>query len=236
MTAPLIVVRPEPSNAATVAAARAIGLEAHGHPLFAVEPVAWEVPSADGCAGLLAGSANVFRHGGSGLRTLHALPVHAVGETTAQAAREAGFAVAQVGSGGLQALLNTVPAGHYLRLAGEERIALTPPPGRTIDTRVVYASRPLAMPDLLADLLRGPALVLLHSGEAARHLAGECDRHGLSRSVIALACLAPRIAAAAGSGWKAVETSAETSDAALLALARQMCQNIHFGGSGTKTG
>jgi uroporphyrinogen-III synthase len=38
-----------------------------GAPLFAVEAVAWTVPDPQGCAGILAGSANLFRLGGPGL-------------------------------------------------------------------------------------------------------------------------------------------------------------------------
>ena len=48
-------------------------------------------------------SANAIRHGGAGLERLRSLPVHAVGEATAAAAREAGFAVAGIGEGGCRA-------------------------------------------------------------------------------------------------------------------------------------
>lgn len=229
---PLLVVRPEPGNAATVAAARELGLDAHAAPLFGIAPLGWDAPDAAGFDGILAGSANVFRHGGTGLEGLRALPVHVVGASTAEAARSAGFTVATTGEGGLQAVLDRLPGRRLLRLAGTERIVLHPPAGTSIETREVYTARPLALPAQAADLLRSGAVVALHSGEAARHFAAECDRLALARGRITLACLAPRIAELAGKGWAACRVSTARSDPALLALARAMCQNASIGGLG----
>lgn len=123
---PLVVIRPEPGCAGTVAAARATGIAAQGFPLFAVAPVAWQAPDAAACRGLLAGSANVFRHGGPGLAGLRGLPVHAVGGATAEAARVAGFSVAGTGEGGMQPIAARLAPGRYLRLAGERHVPLAP--------------------------------------------------------------------------------------------------------------
>ena len=41
---PLIVIRPQPGCDASVAAARAFGLVAQGHPLFEVRPLEWDAP------------------------------------------------------------------------------------------------------------------------------------------------------------------------------------------------
>jgi uroporphyrinogen-III synthase len=73
-------------------------------------------------------------------------------------------------------------------------------------------------------LAGGEALVLLHSAATARHFAAECDRLGLKRGAIALAVLSPRLAAAAGAGWAAVHVASRPDEAALLALARNLCQ------------
>lgn len=228
MAVPLVIVRPEPGCSASLSAARAMpGLEAHGFPLFEVVARSWEALAPDRFDALLIGSAMVFRHGGPGLRALTGLPVYAVGETTAAEARAAGFTVAATGAGGLQAMLSQLAPQHrrLLRLAGEERIALTLPEGVTMEERVVYASVPRAMPAELAQLLRQPAIVALHSAEAARHLAAECVRHGIRRAPLRLAALGPRIAAAAGDGWGEVASVPFPEDKALLALARQMCQD-----------
>jgi uroporphyrinogen-III synthase len=224
----LIVIRPETGCAATVAAARAQGLPADGQPLFTVRPLDWETPPASEFDAMLIGSANALRCGGPGLGGLTSLPVHAVGEATAAAAREAGLTVVASGTGGLQMLLAALASGHrrLLRLAGRERITLEPPAGVTIAERVVYASEPLEMPAALAERLRGGgALVLLHSAGAARHFASECERLGVPRSGIALAALGARIAAAAGGGWAHCGISERPDDAALLALAAGMWQS-----------
>lgn len=223
---PLIVIRPEPGCSATLSAARGLGLEVHGFPLFAVEPVVWDVPEAAGFDGLLAGSANVFRHGGEGLARLTALPVHAVGAATAEAARAAGFRVAQVGEGGLQVLAGRLAPGNYLRLAGEDHVPLDPAAGARIESRIVYAARALPMPSALIALLSVPCVVALHSGEAARHFAAECKSHGVQRQHVTIAALAPRIAAMAGSGWGDVGISAQRTDTAMLELAERMCQTV----------
>jgi len=222
---PLAIVRPEPGCSATLAQARALGLAAQAWPLFAVAPVAWEAPDPAGFDLLLVGSANVFRHGGISLAGLRDLPVHAVGEATAEAARAAGFAVAATGAGGLQPVLDALPAGtRALRLAGAERIVLTPPPGVVLAERTVYAARPLPMPAGLAALLARPAVIALHSAEAARHLAAEVERLGLPRAIHALATIGPRVSVAAGAGWRTVLSADSPTESALLAKSRDLCQ------------
>lgn len=224
---PLVVIRPEPGCSATVDMARSLGLETVGQPLFVIEPRSWQAPVAAQFDALLIGSANVLRHGGRGLAGLKALPVHAVGESTAQAARALGFSVASTGSGGLQAVLDSLPAGHrrLLRLTGDERVPLVVPEGVSIEERVTYASVPCPLPPDLVELLRRPAIVAAHSAEAVRHLTAECVRLGLRRAPLRIAALGPRIAQAAGEGWGEVAAASAPNDKALLALARQMCQD-----------
>lgn len=224
---PLIVIRPEPGNQATVAAARAAGIQTYGFPLFEVTPRRWEAPAAERYDALLIGSANVLRWGGPALTALRDLPVYAVGDATGQAAAAAGFTIAHAGTGGLQAVLGELAPAHrrLLRLAGEERVPLNLPIGVSMDERIVYASVPLPLPPELVELLRAPAIVALHSAEAARHLAAQCVTHAIRRAPLRIAALGPRIASAAGEGWGEVAVAAIASDHALLALARQMCQD-----------
>ena len=222
---PLVVLRPEPGLAETVALAVGMGLATVATPLFEICPVAWQAPAARDFDAIIAGSANAFRHGGEQLAPLVSLPIHAVGERTAEAAREAGFIVASVGAGRLQELLHQLPApARLLRLAGAERVVLRPPEGIAIEERVVYHadSLPLSPPAVAA--VRAGATVLLHSGAAARCFASECDRLAIDRSRVSLCVLAPRIAAAAGPGWKAVLSAPAPTDGGLLALAENMCQ------------
>ena len=105
MTRTLAVLRPEPGNAATVARARAAGFATLSLPVFAVVPLAWDVPDPADYDALILTSANAVRHAGAGLDRLRVLPVFAVGARTAAAARAAGFDVAQTGCEDAAALL-----------------------------------------------------------------------------------------------------------------------------------
>jgi uroporphyrinogen-III synthase len=220
----LLALRPEPGLAATLEKARAAGLAITGCALSEIRAVPWDCPDPARYDGLLIGSANAILHGGEGLARLTGKPVHAVGEATAAAARAAGFTVAMVGSGGLQGVLDAIPGpAHLLRIAGEERIVLTPPPGVTFDEVIAYRSVSLPLDPALPVLAGGEALVLLHSAATARHFAEECDRLGLARARVTLAALGPRIAAAAGEGWAAVHTAATPDEASLMQLAFDLC-------------
>ncbi|WP_241233607.1 uroporphyrinogen-III synthase [Altericroceibacterium xinjiangense] len=225
MSGPIIAIRPEPGLGGTVDAAREMGMEVAAFPLFAVRPLEWDAPDPADYDALLIGSANAIRHGGAATRAMRGKPVHAVGEATAEAARRAGFTVAEIGSGGLQGLLDqrAGPPIRFLRLAGAERVALAPPPTVTILTRTVYASEPLPLPNAMAALLREGAIVLLHSAAASRHFARECARLSVPRGSIRLAALAPRVASAAGNGWAEVRTAQTPREGSLLALVRDMC-------------
>ncbi len=224
---PLIVIRPQPGNDASVAHARKLGMQAHGFVLFEMVGKSWEAAIPGQHDALLVGSAQVFRLGGGGLNGLRALPLYAVGEATAEAARAAGYTVAAVGEGSMQTLLGAVSAQHrrLLRLTGEERVALQPPKGMLIDERVVYQAKAAPLPGELVTLLADPAIIAVHSAEAARHLAAQCVTHGIKRARLRLAALSQRIAAAAGDGWGEVAVASYPEDKALLALARQMCQD-----------
>ncbi len=224
---PVLVIRPEPGNTATCRALGEAGLEAIAAPLFRYRPVDWSLPDDLAFTGLLAGSAAVFARGGPALAGLREIPVHAVGAATARAAEAAGFAVAACGSGGLQTIAATLPPGRYLRLSGEAHVALSPQAGAHVIDRIVYTVDTLPLPAPIAARLAGePALVLLHSAEAARHWCTECARLNLPRHALSIAALAPRIASAAGPDWKSIGIAPFPDDDALLSLALQMCQKV----------
>ncbi|WP_336987038.1 uroporphyrinogen-III synthase [Altererythrobacter aquiaggeris] len=221
----IVAIRPEPGSGETVIAASRLGLAIEAYPLFEIEPVGWDGPPPAGFGALLAGSANVFRHGGDQLRQYTGLEVLAVGAATADIAAAHGFTVRLAGEGGLQQLVDQLPAEpiNLLRLAGENHISLEPPDHVHITRRIVYRSCARPMPHSLKDILRGKAMVLLHSAAAAQHFSNECRRLDIDPSHITLVALGPRIASAAGGGWAQVAVAARPSDAALLALARSMC-------------
>lgn len=222
---PLLVIRPEPGCAATVAAAQAAGLDAAAFPLFEVEPVAWALPPADEIDALVLGSANALRHGGAGLRALAGKPAYAVGQATADAAQQAGFDVVALGNGGLQSVMAQVFAKHrcLLRLGGEERLPLDPPCHATLIERSCYRVQARPIGADLADRLCKPAVIALHSAEAARHFSAECERLEITKSVLHLAALGPRILVAAGHGWAASGAAPIPREGELLALTHDLC-------------
>jgi uroporphyrinogen-III synthase len=222
----LIIVRPQPGCQASVEAAQALGLEAHGFPLFALRPLSWDLPDASAFDALLIGSVNALRHGGAAITALQGKPAYAVGDKTAQACREAGLDLVATGAGGLQQVLAQLAPEHgrLLRLAGARRVPLDPPPGVAIVEQIVYASDPLPMDDELAQKLAVPAVIALHSGEAARHLREQCEARNIELAQLSLAAIGPRVAEAAGPGWRAARAAETPSETALLALAAEMCK------------
>ena len=235
MTSTIFVLRSEPGLSATAGQARALGMKVVAEPLAEVRPVEWMPPADDSFDALLFGSANALRHGGEALQHWRGRDAYVVGETTAEAACEAGFDVLRTGSGGLQALLDDLPptVSHtgsnegktlrLLRLAGEKRLPLKAPVGVSIQSVTVYRVVHLPIGEALESRLRGGGVALLHSAEAARHFGGECDRLGVDRVGLSIAALSPRIAEAAGDGWRRVASSPTPADGALLELARDMC-------------
>lgn len=212
----VLVLRPEPGASATVARAREMGLDAVAHPLFEIEPIAWNVPDAAGFDALLLTSANALRCAGQGLAALRGLPVHAVGKATAQAARAAGLDIASAGDAGVDRLLDLIEPGlKLLHLCGADRRA-PQAANHAITPVIVYHALPIAAADLgsAADMV-----ALVHSRRAAERLAELVER----RESILVAAISPHAAAAAGDGWGAVEAATEPTDDALLALAARLC-------------
>jgi uroporphyrinogen-III synthase len=227
MSATLFVFRPEPGWSATINAARGLGLHVAGQPLSRIEPVAWIAPDPSGFDAILAGSANVFRHGGEGLARLTELAVFAVGETTAAAAREAGFTVERVGIGALQTLLDAMPAGEraLLRLCGERRVPLAAPAAASISERVVYRAVDLPIGKEAEWRLREGGVVLLHSGETARHFAAECSRLEIDRAMLTLVLIGPRLREPVGDEWRGVHIAKSPDERALLASVEILCKD-----------
>lgn len=216
MTRPIAVLRPEPGNRVTAAAIEARGRRAIRLPLFAVAPVAWHPPAPGDFDALVVTSANAVRHGGAGLAALLELPVYAVGEATAQAARTAGFDVVATGSAGAAALLETARAqgvARAIHLAGQARTI--EPGGIVAEVHTVYASTALAVADDAVRRIAG-AVVLVQSARAGRRLAELVDSLGIDRAQIAIVAISAAAAAAAGDGWGTIAIPPAPDSAQLL--------------------
>jgi uroporphyrinogen-III synthase len=184
--------------------------------LFEIEAVDWQAPDAGGFDGLLLTSANAVRHGGDQLERLKALPVFAVGDATAEAARQAGFSIAHVGDGGVERLLAGIaPELRLLHLCGGDR-AETQGVRQPITQIVVYRSTLLPAPDLRA---AEHSVALIHSPRAGRRFRELVD----DRTSIVIAAISPAANEAVGSGWQTVEIAEQPCEEALLALAARLC-------------
>ena len=217
----LVILRPEPAGSASVARAREMGLDAVAVPLFEVEPVAGDAPEAGSFDALLLTSANAVRCGGEALQGLRGLPVHAVGQATADAAREAGFGIATIGTADADRLLGSIEPGQkLLHLTGEHR-AGADDAGHEITRIVVYRSRAVEQPAGI-DQARG-AVVAVHSPRAGARFAQLAGAMGLDRSSIAVVAISDAAAKAAGHGWEGIEVAERPDDSTLLALAGKLC-------------
>lgn len=222
MSRAIVVLRPEPGNAATAAAIEALGLTAIRLPVFEVHAIEWTVPDLTRFDALLLTSANAPRHAGPGLAALRALPVHAVGDATAAAARDAGLEVVAVGDRDGAALIAAAAANGVRRgllLGGRDRAVTSHP--IIAETIAVYASEPIAVPVEALDQLAG-SVVLVHSPRAARRVADLIDRAGVDRRTVRLAAISATAADAAGGDWERIAAAATPDAAALIALARAL--------------
>lgn len=217
------VLRPEPGASATVERARARGLDAFAIPLFAIEPVDWPAPDPGDFDALLLTSANALRSAGQQLAGLRALPVHAVGAATAEAAREAGFDIASTGDAGVERLLGSIEPGlRLLHLCGEDR-RTSAAGGHQVTAVPVYRAQPRDEADL------GQAegsVALIHSPRAGERFARLVDELGIARATIAIAAISGAAAAAAGGGWASADAAESPDDDALLALAERLCNKL----------
>lgn len=219
MNRPIAVLRPEPGNRITAAAIEGRGRRAIRLPLFATRPIAWGVPDAAAFDALILTSANAVRWAGEGLAALQGLPVYAVGEATASAARRAHLDVVDVGPAGATALVNQAAAAgvrRALHLAGRER---TLEAGGIVAAVVpVYASEalPIAAAEIAA--LAG-SVALIQSARAGARLAEIVP----DRASIIVAAVSAAAAAAAGTGWAGVAVASHPETEALIDTAIALC-------------
>ena len=223
----MVVVRPKPGHAATIAALHAAGLDAMSLPLFAAHAVEWTPPEPETFDALLFTSAQGVRLAGSALDPLRHKPVIAVGPATAAAVREAGLSVVLTGTQDAASVVAQARLEGYARLlhlAGRDRVKTG------VMTRIVYAADPVGIaPDAIAAL--AGQIVLLHSARAAARLAELVEQAGLSRAAIALVAISAKTAAA-GPGWQAVVIATAPRDDAMVAAARALTAAAATGISG----
>ena len=215
----VLILRPRPGADETADRARALGLDPIVAPLFAVRPLAWTPPGPAGFDAVMLTSASAARQAGDGLTPYKALPCYAVGEATAAAAREGGFADIRIGPDDGAALLMMMAddgVAAAFHPCGEDHLELRHA-AISVTRTPVYAADAVAR---LPAEAQG-ALALLHSPRAAALFGALVP----DRAAVAVAAISLRTARAAGEGWKSVAIAPRPRDDALLELAVKLCQN-----------
>ena len=219
-----LILRPQPGADETARRAKALGADAVVSPLFSVRPLDWTPPDPAGFDAVMLTSANAARHGGDGLTSFLALPCYALGEATAAAAREAGFAELRVGASDGAALLDLMHFDGVRRAfhpCGRDRTDLGPSEIELLDMPVYAAEAVRRLQPEAAAALGAGALVLLHSPRAAALFAQLFEGE---REFVDLVAISTATASAAGTGWRSVAVAPQPRDEALLALAAGLSQ------------
>lgn len=228
MSLPLLVLRPEPGASATAHRARALGLVAIVEPLFEVSALPWNAPDPADFDAVAMTSANAARHGGPQLARFRGLPLYAVGPVTAAAAKAEGFDVAMQGKGDAGALWAGVTAGPHRRVLhlGGAHLRSCAPRGIAVVEIAVYRMRAVErLSEAARNAARSGAVALLHSPRAATLFASLIDREEIDRARVLIVAISAAAARRAGPGWAGVMAADEPSDAAMLAIARGVCEN-----------
>jgi uroporphyrinogen-III synthase len=200
-----------------------MGLEPVLAPLFTVRPVAWDAPDPAKFDAILLTSANAAREARIGLAAYLDLPCHTVGEATAAAASEAGFADIRTGASDGAAAVAAM-SGRVLHLCGREHLPLTHE-RVSVERRIVYAADAVAsLPAAAKGAVAAGAIALLHSPRAATTFASFLPED--TRTRVTAAAISEAAAAALGPGWRRVAVAARPRDEALLELAAELCQKV----------
>jgi uroporphyrinogen-III synthase len=213
---PILVTRPQPDNAVTVAALRAQGFEVLPAPMLRFEAVAFHDDSDARYSAVIVTSTNALRaaEGQPGMARLLELPLFAVGARTAEAAREIGFRNVVSADGDATALRELTlarvrgktlkKAGTLLYLAGadlaRDLAGELGQCGFNVATQTTYRMAPIPnLPREVCDAFaaNGVQAVLHYSRRSARAFLEAARSGGVEISALAIpqCCLSEAIAA-----------------------------------------
>ena len=227
----IVVTRPQADGQRTAAALEALGHEVLVAPLMRIEPVA--VDLAGSWSAIVITSANALQAVGVAADRVKSLPVFAVGERSAEAARQAGFAEVSSANGDIKDLVRLVAtrvAGAkvpLLYLAGEDRagdfVGQLAAHGIDAEMKVVYRAVAEVFPPVLAAALEaGDVDAVLHFSRRSAELFIEGARAsgvaGPAEDVRHL-CLSSQVAEPLA-GASRIAVADRPEEAALIALLR----------------
>jgi uroporphyrinogen-III synthase len=234
----VLVTRPQPDDEATAAALHARGFEVLRAPMLRFEPVMFRDDEDAAYGAVIVTSANALRAIASQLAgsRLVKLPLFAVGEHTAAAAREAGFTSVMTAKGDASALRDLVlasvkarqlkKASTLLYLAGadlaRDLAGELGEKGFTVVTHTTYRMVPAAgLPREICDAFVAHQVeaVLHYSRRSARAFLEAARSGGVEISALALpqCCISPAVAAVLrDAGATQVMAAAQADENALL--------------------
>jgi uroporphyrinogen-III synthase len=234
----MLVTRPEPDASETAARLAALDIDALVEPLLIQETLTTTLPAADGFAALAVTSANALRalHDRGELPRLLKLPLYAVGDRTAAAARHYGFAEVMSAHGSfddLVALLAKAGIGGPLlypaarHQAGDLGKALAPF-GIMVITTPVYAMNPAR--NFSRDLAREPLdAALFYSRRTAETFAGLAGNLR-NKARLGMLCLSEAIAEPLlAAHFVRVSLADHPSEEAMMALALSFARDQKMG-------
>ena len=211
------------------------GLEALPAPMMRIEPRAFPAPDDDAEAYIL-----TSRHAAP-LLAKHVFlnkPCFVVGDTTATAAKKAGFTdIIQNIRGGaddstsLLALINASPYQKFCWASGADiSLDLTANSTKHITRLIVYQAVLESHLDakICARIAtKNPCFVLVHSGRAGAQFSHLITTHKLDayRPLMQLIALSPRIAGLSGQGWHKIHIVPAPHHALMLEAARALGKN-----------
>ena len=227
----VVVTRPQADSERTATALEALGHEVLVAPLMRVEPIA--VDLAGTWSAIVITSANALPAIPATADGVKTLPVFAVGDRSAEAARRAGFAEVSSANGDIKDLVRLVAAravgakAPLLYLAGEDRsgdlVAQLAAHGIDAEMKVVYRTVAEVFPPVLAAALEsGDVDAVLHFSRRSAELFVEGARlsgvAGPAEDVRHL-CLSSQVAEPLA-GASRIAVAARPEEAALVALLR----------------
>ena len=227
----VVVTRPQADSERTAAALEVLGHEVLVAPLMRVELVAIDL--AGTWSAIVITSANALPAIPATADGVKTLPVFAVGDRSAEAARRAGFAEVSSANGDIKDLVRLVAAraagakAPLLYLAGEDRsgdlVAQLAAHGIDVEMKIVYRIVAEVFPPVLAAALEsGDVDAVLHFSRRSAELFVEGARSsgvaGPAEDVRHL-CLSSQVAEPLA-GASRIAVAARPEEAALVALLR----------------
>lgn len=221
---PLVLLRPQPGNDSTAARAREMGITVIQVPLFDVQPADGGALPTGSYDAMLLTSINGVRFGATVIAAFAGIPIYAVGEATAYAARIAGHEGVITGGGDAQSTAAMMAAdGRHsiLHISGEE-VRPFDSLGMSVQRYTVYRTVECDTAAVRAALNGlGQVVFAVHSPRAGIQLSLLVPTTRRMRMhVVAISAAAARVC---GKGWASLTVSERPDDTALLHCVETLC-------------